>query len=127
MQDDGDDLLLSPDEPRSAVAGAGVTGVGGNGMPAWTAAAAGANNPDAAAGCVTPTSPYALQEMMRGGGGGGVGGEAALSPAVGPGEASGDLKNKWGFTPGADDTLDVSHGEQEELSLPYHHSCGWEL
>lgn len=49
---------------------------------------------------VSPTSPFVLQEMM-----------GSRGPAAGGGmDDTDDLKNKWGFTPGADDTLDVSHG-----------------
>lgn len=51
------------------------------------------------ADAVTPTSPFVLSQMMQGGGVNGVEDDTE------------DLKNKWGFTPGADDTLDVSHGK----------------
>ncbi len=86
-----------------------------------------AARPAAGAGAMTPTSPFALGEMFgrRGGGGGGGGAGGAGAGAAG-GDAPGtgasvrlldldltpdeSMQKKWGFTPGADDTLDVSHG-----------------
>ena len=58
-------------------------------------------------GFLSPISPYVLMEMRLGatpGMGGGMDGDATA-------DGTEDLKNKWGFTPGAEDTLDVSHGE----------------
>lgn len=43
----------------------------------------------------SPISPYVLREMGRGLQGGGEDDE---------------VRNRWGFTPGADDTLEVSYG-----------------
>lgn len=47
---------------------------------------------------LSPLSPFVLEEMR-------------LSARTGAADDTEDLKHKWGFTPGAEDTLDVSHGE----------------
>ena len=82
-----------------------------------------------AEGFLSPISPYVLMEMRLGstpgeGGGlddGGIGDEEEGFPA----EGTEDLKNKWGFTPGVEDTLDVSHGRSQshELDCPSRHEC----
>ena len=80
-------------------------------------------------GGLSPVSPFVLKEMKLDGGaraGGGQtpaagtsGGDGDLDPVgdeegLDPGGAeSEDLKQKWGFTPGAEDTLDASHGETQ--------------
>ena len=59
-------------------------------------------------GFLSPISPYVLQEMQMNDDDGatpGVGGVGA-----GALEDTEDLKDKWGFTPGAEDTMDASHG-----------------
>ncbi len=94
---------------------------------------AGANTPGgaAAANTLSPTSPYALQEMQRhgalGGLGAGLGGNNGAGVSGGAGGSGGqgphndddqddddlgsaDLKGKWGFTPGVDDTLEMDKG-----------------
>ena len=65
-------------------------------------------------GFLSPISPYVLMEMRLGetpGMGGGMEGDATT-------DGTEDLKNKWGFTPGAEDTLDVSHGEYNAVGGP---------
>ncbi len=54
---------------------------------------------------MSPLSPFLVQQM-------GLGGdrEEGETPAAAR-EDTDDLRNKWGFTPGAEDTLDASHGE----------------
>lgn len=47
---------------------------------------------------LSPLSPFVIEEMR-------------LSARTGAADDTEDLKHKWGFTPGAEDTLDVSHGE----------------
>jgi hypothetical protein len=108
--------------------------LGGVGGGAVNAGAMGGAHPEPPPG--TPPSPFALNEMMRGHA---AVGEPAAAPAatryggdvspfaVGRGlisglagataaaadpvdEGVGLLRDKWGFAPGADDTLDVSHG-----------------
>ena len=69
---------------------------------------------------MSPASPYVLREMLLSGEGDDEGGNAAVGSIMGamggsicPDSAGDDtdgLKGKWGFTPGRDDTLDVSHG-----------------
>lgn len=57
---------------------------------------------------LSPISPYVLKEMRL---------EAQ--------EDTDDLKHKWGFTPGAEDTMNISHGRELSTdhmgaeSLPY--------
>lgn len=55
---------------------------------------------DMQADMMTPNSPYALNEIM-----GSLGADGAAGD-----DTDNNMKNKWGFTPGADDTLNVSHG-----------------
>ena len=43
---------------------------------------------------MSPVSPFVLKEMQRN-----------------DDSDTEDLKDKWGFTPGAEDTLEVSHGK----------------
>lgn len=62
-------------------------------LPGPSAAAAGAS----AMPPLSPLSPFVLEEMR-------------LSARTGAADDTEDLKHKWGFTPGAEDTLDVSHG-----------------
>ncbi|KAG2445851.1 hypothetical protein HXX76_000455 [Chlamydomonas incerta] len=60
-------------------------------------------------GAPSPISPYVLREMQRGGSGG---------------SDDDEVRNRWGFTPGADDTLEVSFGRAVMGEQTYNHVYG---
>ena len=77
----------------------------GSDPPLLLAGGASMAAPSPQGGFLSPISPYVLNEMRLGGNAATPGAEAAGVP-----EDTEDLKEKWGFTPGAEDTLDASHG-----------------
>lgn len=90
--------LVEEDEEEYAAADAvsgGVAACGGVPESPLTGEVAKAGAAGDGLGAPSPISPYVLREMQRGGSGG----------------DDDEVRNRWGFTPGADDTLEVSFGE----------------
>ncbi|KAG2500883.1 hypothetical protein HYH03_001643 [Edaphochlamys debaryana] len=97
-------------EAVSADTGAGAgAGAGGGGVPESPASMAHhlGGRPGAGMSAPSPISPFVLREMQRAG-------------------SSGDdeVRNRWGFTPGADDTMEVSFGRAVMGETTYNHVYG---
>ncbi|KAG2451519.1 hypothetical protein HYH02_004117 [Chlamydomonas schloesseri] len=104
--------LVEEDEEEYAAADAvsgGVASAGGDPESPLPDELAKAGSVGDGLGAPSPISPYVLREMQRGGNGGG---------------GDDEVRNRWGFTPGADDTLEVSYGRAVMGEQTYNHVYG---